>query len=56
MNLLFVALDKPDDDILLNEELFSEKYIFANKEFTFEHKFINDENFSNLMNFIFKLK
>ncbi|WP_027388144.1 hypothetical protein [Chryseobacterium gregarium] len=54
MNLIFIALDKPDDDILLNEELFNEKYIFASEELSFESKFINDENFSNFLNFVFQ--
>lgn len=54
MNLIFIALDKSDDDILLDEELFSEKYIIANRKPSFENKFINDENFSNLMNFVFQ--
>lgn len=54
MNLIFIALDKSDDEVLLDEELFTEKYIFSSNEPSFEHKFINNENFYNLINFIFQ--
>ncbi|EFK33711.1 Uncharacterised protein [Chryseobacterium gleum] len=52
MELIFIGLDKPDDDILLNEQKFLEKY--TTEKLLFENKYINDWNFFNLLNFIFQ--
>lgn len=52
MELIFIGLNEPDDDILLNEEKFLEKY--TAEKLLFENKYINDRNFFNLLNFIFQ--
>ena len=51
MELIFIGLNYPDHDILLNEEKFLEKY--TSEKLSFENKYINDWNFFNLLNFSF---
>ena len=52
MDLIFIALNQPDDDTLLNEDLFFDKC--DKEDILYECKFIEEENFSNLLNFIFQ--
>lgn len=52
MELIFIGLNESDDDSLLNENRFFEKCTTEN--LLFENKVINDQNFFNLLNFIFQ--
>lgn len=52
MELIFIGLNESDDDILLNEEKFFDKYVTEN--LLFENKVIDDQNFFNVLNFIFQ--
>lgn len=52
MELIFIGLDESDDNSLLDENKFFEKCTTEN--LLFENKVINDQNFFNLLNFIFQ--
>ena len=52
MELIFIGLNESDDDSLLNENRFFEKCTTEN--LLFENKVINDQNFFNVLNFIFQ--
>ncbi|WP_288377142.1 hypothetical protein [Chryseobacterium culicis] len=52
MELIFIGLNESDDDSLLDENLFFEKCTAEN--LLFENKVINDQNFFNVLNFIFQ--
>lgn len=55
MGLTFIALDQPDNNVLLDEDMFLEKYAYTDFKgfYKFESLFMNKGNINNFLNFIF---
>ncbi|NML71816.1 hypothetical protein HHL23_18735 [Chryseobacterium sp. RP-3-3] len=55
MSLIFIALDQPDNAVLLDDDMFLEKYTDTDFEgfYPFESIFMDKDNINNFLNFIF---